>query len=448
MGAAVAVVVDEVNEEDVVDLTETDEAQNAGQAPEPEVTDPMIAEVMFNNFTVAGENIEWAGGQVEKGGEEGRLHIQLALRFTNPRSPGAVGQLVAGWTKVEWEGGTFQWCTHAHAQPAHNPAKTVAYCQKEETRVLAFRWFEGEETYRRAQAQYRQGGGGRTADDKAAAAEGEQLIMAEVAEGRHMGRMLQEILGSSGPLAKKRAAVRTAGQLMRLAPIMPAQQRIEDDLENRIVILLCGPTGIGKTWWAKREMGKKFNAFLLDGTLGGSSGKIWLDGYVDHGLVVVDEVKAETVAANREFYFNLTDKYNFVAQVKGGVVQVGAALKVVVLTSNDRPEQFEMALNQRCGEAGAAWRRRIEAAGAVISGFAKDGESDDEAKERFKREIGEWTPKVEEALRGQPEEERPQGRRRAREAAVAAEEEVPDVEVVATDEDEESDHPSQASYDD
>ena len=84
----------------------------------------------------------------------------------------------------------------------------------------------------------------------------------------------------------------------------------------------------------------------------------------------------------------------------------------------------------------------------MISGFAKDGENDDEAKERFKSEIAEWTPKVEEALRGQPEDERPQGRRRAREAAVAVEEEVPDVEVVATDEDEESDHPSQASYDD
>lgn len=94
------------------------------------------------------------------------------------------------------------------------------------------------------------------------------------------------------------------------------------------VILLVGPTGVGKTRFVVDQAG--------DRELYVWGGDRWFDGYVGQDLVLLDDFEGHGI--NYKFLLRLLDRYPMRVPVKGSFVEWHP--RKIYITSNQRPETW------------------------------------------------------------------------------------------------------------
>ncbi|ADD62465.1 replication-association protein [Chimpanzee stool avian-like circovirus Chimp17] len=91
------------------------------------------------------------------------------------------------------------------------------------------------------------------------------------------------------------------------------------------VIVLTGPSGVGKSRWANEQEGAKFYKMKGD----------WWDGYSNEDIVVIDDFYGWIPFCE---LLRLTDRYPHKVPVKGAYVEFTS--KKIIITSNTPPESW------------------------------------------------------------------------------------------------------------
>lgn len=101
----------------------------------------------------------------------------------------------------------------------------------------------------------------------------------------------------------------------------------DERTEYPTVYWLYGPTGIGKSYYAREQSEKVFYA---------ASAPNWYDGLLDHDWIVFDELDKGDI--NTRWILMITDKYAYKAPVKGGFVEFN--VPNIVITTSVEPSQL------------------------------------------------------------------------------------------------------------
>lgn len=245
-------------------------------------------------------------GQLEKGGENGFVHVQLAVRFKTRRTfiP------VAAFIGAAAEG--FGFNPKPHVQPSSSWDRIVAYCSKDESRISGPYAVGLQSTHQ----------GKRTDISMAASA---------ILGGQRLGDVARQ---------NPECYIKYHKGMERLH-----EATIEPRFHETIVIVLEGPTGCGKSslFWSWAEPSRDRRAPLYKGrswvaSVGRdekwchSNGK-WYDGYdpASHTVVMFDEMSGGTMSLRR--LLRITDRTPLSVESKGGSKQWRP--KVAFFASND-----------------------------------------------------------------------------------------------------------------
>lgn len=256
------------------------------------------------------KGITW---QLEKG-EEGTPHLQGYIALHVRRR---LAQLK-------------QHLTRAHLEVARNPAKLIAYCRKEDTRIDG-PWTLGDVDFK---------------------TKGKRNDLVRLHDTLKSGNWTRDTLFEE----HASVLIRYPGGVREIA-----QHYVPDRFEMTHLIILYGPTGTGKTHTAmhlecgdcddQEEHPPRPTVFKVMG----SRTDPWFDGYdpMRHDTVVFDEYKGEQP---HNKFLQLVDKWPHTVEVKGGTVKWRP--KNVILTMNNAPGRlYKRTWAQSEAEFDAFWRR-------------------------------------------------------------------------------------------
>lgn len=118
-------------------------------------------------------------------------------------------------------------------------------------------------------------------------------------------------------------------------PALVAYQLPVDLTRNVCVILLLGPTGTGKSHWA-RQYSIWHNKSMYSKTPQKSEDVMWFDGYMSQEILLLDDFNVGQM--EYRFLLHVLDVYAMQVQTKGGMVQ--ALWDTVIITSNSKPSEW------------------------------------------------------------------------------------------------------------
>lgn len=247
-------------------------------------------QIVINNPSITGEELQeylkklkgyqYAYFQKEKG-DEGTVHFQIALGFTNQRHFQSVQKDFKKWKP--------------HIEASHDGYKNTQYCTKEESR-LEGPWTDGPLPAKRNTA-------GETA------AKNKQLIEMGVVQAVDEGHIpVRDIV-------RVQACILLYKQLtQKLKPL--------DKLDNT---WYYGPTGTGKSKTARQEHPDHYDKMFNS----------WWDGYDNQETVLLDDLDKEHHKWIGHTLKQWADHYPFTAPVKGAATRIRP--KRIVVTSNYHP---------------------------------------------------------------------------------------------------------------
>ncbi len=124
----------------------------------------------------------------------------------------------------------------------------------------------------------------------------------------------------------------TCGRGMRDLDIFYKRQRVRSDSVH--VIVICGTSGSGKSWWANKlyDPGDQ-NTFTMPAVP--ANGNAWFDGYDDQRTLVIDEFSGRV---EYELMKNIMDPYKMQVPTKGA--HAPALWDTVVITTNYHPNTW------------------------------------------------------------------------------------------------------------
>lgn len=236
--------------------------------------------------------------QVERCPRTQRLHVQGVVKFKQAmRMTG-----VKAWLNDQ----------SAHLEICRDWNKSIEYCTKEETRVEG-PWSMGTRATE---------GSGKRSD-----------LMDCV-----------ELMQKTGSV--RRVASEFPSAFVRYHKGLNALKVAQPNLSNfapKKVVLLCGSTGVGKTFWAMARFRDIFTVPDIKNP--------WFDGYDGHQVALLDECGKGMMHYN--YFKRITDVYVMDVPVKGGHVKWNPSL--VILTTNapmrewwdNVPDADAAALNRR-----------------------------------------------------------------------------------------------------
>lgn len=208
--------------------------------------------------------------QLEKG-ENGTLHFQGYVEFTNPRGLNSVKTLLG--------------CNHIHIERRRGTSRQAAdYCQKDDTRVEDTEFFEYGEL----------------------SSQGERNDLESFKDAVKAGKRKRDLVEEHfGTLARYPRFYDTLTSLCR--------PKREKDLE---VVLHIGGTGLGKTRLVMDTHGDSDELFLAPL----SNGVSWYDGYDGHKTVLLDDFAGAASHMSLASLLRLLDRYPQQVPIKGGFV--------------------------------------------------------------------------------------------------------------------------------
>jgi hypothetical protein len=129
------------------------------------------------------------------------------------------------------------------------------------------------------------------------------------------------------------------------------------------LVVLYGDAGTGKSYDARTKIAESFGYSEEDVfSLQTDSQTIWFDGYVGEKILLLDDYEPNSM--KRSTLLKLTDKYQFIGQVKGG--HIVAEWELVIITTNSQVEELliksEWINNRRIEYPDPAFLSRITAA--------------------------------------------------------------------------------------
>ena len=127
-------------------------------------------------------------------------------------------------------------------------------------------------------------------------------------------------------------------------------------LQGVRVIVLWGPTGIGKTYSAINYIAGGNNYYIVEAPAK-KHDKVWFSGYTGQKTLILDDFDA--MFCSLPFLKRLLDKYKLKVEIKGGFAW--ACWTTVIITSNQPPNMWyqETISNHYKPEDIAALKRRI-----------------------------------------------------------------------------------------
>lgn len=223
--------------------------------------------------------------QQEIGGETGRLHWQGYVEFSQPvRAAGVRKSLNCPWAWVKPARGTG--------------AQARAYCTKDETRApdgVRVEW-----------------------GSMALEGQGKRNDLAAVAAGVTEGMSVVEVA-----LAHPETFIRYHAGIQKLAQLQAHAARSVEKRQDLEVVVVCGPPGTGKSFWAREQWPDLFSLAV------GSQQVIWFDGYDGQETLLIDDFQG---GIPFRLLLNYLDIYAVQGPVKGG--HVWLTYRRVVITSN------------------------------------------------------------------------------------------------------------------
>jgi len=232
------------------------------------------------------EHCEWLRGAVfqrERGHMNGTVHYECYIEAKRAVSQNQVKTLLP----------------LAHIQFATDTAEAcVAYCSKTDTRV------SGPYTV----GSMKLGGQGTRND----IAEFARAVLDPTKDLRAVVRASPDMV------------LRYGAGFQKLCSMRPCLQRAT----RRVIVIMVGPTGCGKTRNAIQIGGEDWHWKTADGS--------WFDGYVGQKTVIIDEVTACDMPLS--LFLQLIDRYVFRVPVKGGFTEWNP--DTVVMTSNATPAEW------------------------------------------------------------------------------------------------------------
>lgn len=194
----------------------------------------------------------------------------------------------------------------AHIEVAQHPVKAMEYCQKEDTREEG-PWERGEPP-----------------------SQGKRTDIEECIQ------CIQDNIGKKRPMAdafKSHVNVMVKySKGIQFAVNNMIEPRHLDEMPK--VTVLYGKTGTGKTRRAFEELPE---AYVWDASKGQ-----WLDGYVGHTTVIIEEFRGQMPFGQ---LLRLLDRYELQWPIKGGFVEVVASQ--FIITSPVHPKEWYQDLEQR-----------------------------------------------------------------------------------------------------
>lgn len=269
--------------------------------------------------------------QLERGGDEGRLHVQGWVSFKN----------AVAFTRVKgWLG------DRAHVEPQRgSPAQAAAYCSKSDRGDDIPDW-GGPHWYGR-RPHIRQGS---RSDLDAALCQLKRYAGLEPAEEG------QPTLLSGGALACHREFALDHFHLWTKYPQLFGRfcklfrrHHLIDDIPKKTIKYVFGPTGTGKTHSAIKYLQEKYGA---DQVYVKSDSTTWFDGYAGHKAVVFDDFYGGTFKYSYALKIFDIMCYPLMVQVKNDYVTWEPA--EIVITSNSLPQHVYRNVNNT-----DAWMRRV-----------------------------------------------------------------------------------------
>lgn len=249
---------------------------------------PELQEAPHNLFQALPEKAKFVIWQQERCPDTQRVHMHIYIRFAEPVRFAAVQKLINDMG--------------AHCEPRRGTEKEAAdYCRKEDSRI-AGPWFFGQEA---------QGQGDRT--DLHAALE----MVKAGATNAQIAEAMPEVY------ARNHRGI----QAVRCANEKPLRR------DAMKIILLLGPTGIGKTTQAHRHWPNAFKPMYP------SDSKVWFDGYEGQDTVIFDEIDEwHTSKIAISTVFQYLDPFPLIVPIKGS--STSARWTTVILTANLPPTEW------------------------------------------------------------------------------------------------------------
>lgn len=242
--------------------------------------------ITVNNYTehdlttLLKEDYQYMVYQIERGHEDGTVHIQAGVYYTNPRS----------WDAVKKRN------PRAHIEVARSADAVFNYCMKEDTRVAGpYEFGTKPEQGRRHDLE-------------------------------HIGQsILEGITPEDIAIEHPMQYIRYFKGMHQLQKVIREKDRPKGQLE---VTWLYGAAGTGKTRFAVEE--DQDNHYIKDNTK-------WWDGYQQEKVVIIDDFSEG--CWNFRNLLRLLDKwYPYSGEFKGGYMKISATK--IYITCEFAPEQI------------------------------------------------------------------------------------------------------------
>lgn len=238
--------------------------------------------------------IKWVW-QEEKCPDTGRLHLQC---YFHTKSRVTFKKL-----KVM--------CKFDHIERAYkSEATNFKYCTKEESATGAYQMqMLGSEWTREVKRNKKR--------------KANEALIGSIKEGATVREVAQEY-----PHEFLRHNVGIASLVQHHRPTAPPTRPVT-------VILLKGPTGVGKSYWA-RQLAHYHRMTLYSKIIQAEDKTSWFDGYTDQNILLFDDFGRGQVGFRQ--FLTYLDIYALKVQTKGGTVD--AAWNTVIITSNEEPSSW------------------------------------------------------------------------------------------------------------
>jgi len=270
-------------------------ARGGGVSADTRTRKPRVARrwrITFNNppgcdedFKSLLEHCEWVRGAVfqrERGENTGTVHYECYIEAKRAVSQNQVKTLLP-LAHIQFATDTREGC--------------IAYCSKTETRV------SGPYTVGSMKLE-----------------QGKRNDIIEFAQAvLDPKKDLRAVVRANPDMVLKYGA-----GFQKLCSMRPCLQRAT----RRVIVIMVGPTGCGKTRNAIQIGGEDWHWKTADGS--------WFDGYVGQKTVIIDEVTACDMPLS--LFLQLIDRYVFRVPVKGGFTEWNP--DTVVMTSNATPAEW------------------------------------------------------------------------------------------------------------
>lgn len=235
--------------------------------------------------------------QLEEAPTTGQWHLQGFVNLSQSRKMSYIKKIIGN---------------NPHVERAHDVAASIEYCKKESTRLYG-PWEYGN---------VKLVGAGKRTD----------LISLYDQVKKH--KRTFDMLEADPSIARLEKPLK----FMKFIVDENRSDRTHTDIK---VIVLWGDTNLGKTWSAVKYLAWEEDYFILNCTAV-KDGNMWFDGYEGQTTLILDDFDQRVCSV--AFLKNLLDKYKMRLPIKGS--HTWAAWTKVVITSNEPPKQWWLALDQ------------------------------------------------------------------------------------------------------